>query len=137
MEEQGEKISDTIYNSVLLNSVPDDYKITVSILESQEKLTPTVIINRLLEEMRKIYGAWSGSIKVALMSNSTPGTPAGRSKKIDNAKINLKCIGCSKNGHVEADCWIKHPEKRPTKNGNKSGKKKGKDKGKYAMAAMW
>ena len=47
-EEQGETISDTIYNGILLKSVPEDFKIAVSILESQDKLTPTSIINRLL-----------------------------------------------------------------------------------------
>jgi Reverse transcriptase (RNA-dependent DNA polymerase)/gag-polypeptide of LTR copia-type/Integrase core domain len=136
VEEQGEKISDTIYNSVLLNSVPDDYKITVSILESQEKLTPTTIINRLLEETRKIYGAGGGDTKVALMSNSSSGNPAGKTKKKDTTKINLKCTSCGKNGHVEADCWTKHPEKRPTKSGSKSEKKKEKAEAKYAMSAV-
>src|SRR5579859_5044667 len=52
-EEQGETISDTIYNGILLNSVPEDFKIAVSILESQDQLTPTSIINCLLEESRK------------------------------------------------------------------------------------
>jgi gag-polypeptide of LTR copia-type/GAG-pre-integrase domain len=132
VEEQGEKISDTIYNSVLLNSVPDDYKITVSILESQEKLTPTIIINRLLEETRKIYGAGSGDTKVALMSNSS----SGKTKKKEATKVNLKCTSCGRNGHVEADCWTKHPEKRPTKSGSKSEKKNGKGEAKYAMSAV-
>ena len=136
VEEQGEKISDTIYNSVLLNSVSDDYKITVSILESQEQLTPTVIINRLLEETRKIYGVGGGDTKVALMSNSSSANSAGKSKKKDATKINLKCTSCSKNGHVEIDCWTKHPEKRPTKSGSKSEKKKDKADAKYAMSAV-
>ena len=136
VEEQGEKISDTIYNSILLNSVPDDYKITVSILESQEKLTPTTIINRLLEETRKIYGAGSGDTKVALMSNSSSGNSSGKAKKKDATKINLKYISCGKNGHVEIDCWTKHPEKRPAKSGSKSEKKKDKADAKYAMSAV-
>jgi hypothetical protein len=137
VEEQGEKISDTIYNSILLNSVPDEYKITVSILESQDNLTPTVIINRLLEETRKIYGNGASSdVKVALMSNSSPGNPAGKAKKKDPTKINLKCTSCGKNGHVEADCWTKHPEKRPIKSGSKSEKKKEKAEAKYAMSAV-
>jgi len=136
VKEQGEKISDTIYNSVLLNSVPGDYKITVSILESQEKLTPTVIINRLLEETRKIYGAGGGDTKVALMGNSSLRNLAGKAKKKDPTKINLKCTSCGKNGHVETDCWTKHPEKRPTKSGSKSEKKKDKAEAKYAMSAV-
>ena len=35
-EEQGETILDTIYNRILLNSVPEEFKIEVSILESQD-----------------------------------------------------------------------------------------------------
>ena len=139
MEEQGEKVSDTIYNSILLN-IPDDYKITVSILESQEQLTPTVIINCLLEETRKIYGTGSGNTKVVLMSNSSPGNSAtgGKAKKKDATKINFKCTSCGKNGHVEIDCWIKHPEKHltGTKSGSKSEKKKDKADVKYAMSAV-
>ena len=136
VEEQGEKISDTIYNSILLNSVPDDYKITVSILESQEKLTPTIIINRLLEETRKIYGTGSGDTKVALMSNSSSGNSGRKNKKKDANKINLKCTSCGKNGHVEIECWTKYPEKRPAKSGSKSEKKKDKAEAKYAMMAV-
>ena len=109
VEEQGEKIFDIIYNSILLNSVPDDYKITVSILKSQEKLNPMVIINRLLEETRKIYGTGGGDTKVALMSNSSLGNSTEKTKKKDATKINLKSTSCGKNGHVEIDCWTKHP----------------------------
>ncbi|TMC14556.1 MAG: DDE-type integrase/transposase/recombinase, partial [Chloroflexi bacterium] len=137
VEEQGEKISDTIYNSVLLNSVPDDYKITVSILESQDNLTPTIIINRLLEETRKIYanGSSGSDVRVALYTSLS-----GKSEKSGNdSKRNLKCTGCGKDGHVEADCWTKHPEKRPKKNGRKGKKEKdpkeGESEEKFAMSA--
>lgn len=78
VEEQGKKISDTIYNSVLLSTVPEDYKITVNSLESQDMLTPTIIINRLLGETRKIYAnGTSGStdIRVALYTSKTPSDP--------------------------------------------------------------
>ena len=106
------------------------------ILESQEKLTPTNIINRVLEETRKIYDAGGGDTKVTLMSNSSPRNPAGKAKKKDPTKINLKCTSCGKNGHVEADCWTKHPEKRPTESGSKSEKKKEKAEVKYVMSAV-
>jgi hypothetical protein len=61
VEEQGDTISENIYNSILLNSVPEAYHIAVNILESQEQLTPTIIINRLLEESRKMGGTTSES----------------------------------------------------------------------------
>jgi hypothetical protein len=128
VEEQGEKISDTIYNSVLLNGVPESYRIAVSILESQDNLTPNIIINRLLEESRKQYGSGNNDVKMALFSAS-----ARLDQKKD--KKNLKCIGCGKTGHVDSDCWVKHPEKRPVKNGNK-GKKKRDGETKFAMSAV-
>src|SRR5947199_5627870 len=140
VEEQGEKISDTISNSVLLNSVPDDYKITVSILESQDNLTPTIIINRLLKETRKIYanGSSESDVRVALYT-SLSGKSDRNSKSGNDSKRNLKCTGCDKDGHVEADCWTKHPEKRPKKNGRKGKKEKdpkeGESEEKFAMSA--
>jgi gag-polypeptide of LTR copia-type len=70
IEEQGERISDTIYNSILLNSLPDDYKIVISILKSTSDLTPIMIINRILEENHKIYGAGGEGAKVELASKA-------------------------------------------------------------------
>jgi gag-polypeptide of LTR copia-type len=70
VEEQGEKVSDNIYNAVLLNSVSDDYKIAISILESQKQLTPTIIINRILEEYRKLARAGEGKAVMALLSKT-------------------------------------------------------------------
>src|SRR5579862_2096253 len=131
VEEQGEKISDNIFNSVLLNSVPENYKIAVSILESQDKLTPQIIVNRLLEETRKMYGHGSGDGRVALFTHS--GKPGD--KKNNSGKLNLKCTECKRTGHVEADCWIKHPEKRPAKSRSKGKKEKGSEEAKFAMSA--
>ena len=137
IEEQGEAISDTMYNSVLLNSLPDDYKIVISILEATPDLTATVIINRILEENRKIYGAGGESSKVALKTTGhqgkTSGKSSGKSKKSnDPAKLTLKCTHCDKTGHVEADCWTKQPEKRPKKD---SKVKSTADGSKFAMSA--
>src|SRR5271154_236933 len=73
VEEQGETVSNDTYCGILLNSVDDDddYKVVVDILESQETLTPTMIINRLLEEERKILGGLSiGKSKTALLTNA-------------------------------------------------------------------
>jgi hypothetical protein len=53
VEEQGEKITDKVYNGIILNSIPETYNVTVSILELQEQLTPDIIINRLMEAWRK------------------------------------------------------------------------------------
>jgi len=42
MEQHLQKVQRPVYNSVLLNSVPEDYKVAISILEAQADLTPTV-----------------------------------------------------------------------------------------------
>ena len=53
IKEQGEKVSDSSYISALLNCAPSRYDVQVSILEAQDDVTSTIIINRLLEEYRK------------------------------------------------------------------------------------
>src|SRR5579859_3489272 len=53
IKEQGEQISDSSYVSVLLNCAPPPYDVQISILEAQDDVTSTIIINRLLEEYRK------------------------------------------------------------------------------------
>src|SRR5205814_6212230 len=68
-EEHGEIMPETIYKGTLLSSVPETYKVVVSILESQDQLTSTKIINRLLEEYRKIAGNKDGEMKMALLTN--------------------------------------------------------------------
>jgi gag-polypeptide of LTR copia-type len=53
--EEGMKVPDGLYKTVLLGSIGPAYAITVNILQSQETLTPTtMIINGLLEENRKL-----------------------------------------------------------------------------------
>ena len=140
VEEQGEKISENIYNSILLNSVPETYHIAVNILESQEQLTPSIIINRLLEESRKLGGGATensgGKGKTALLSNTKPGkgrNSAGKKggSKTSGGKKDLHCGFCNNDGHEEDKCWTKHPELRPKKGGN--GGKRG--DAKFALSA--
>ena len=50
IEEQGEKVSESSYISILLNCAPPRYNVVISILEAQDDVTPQIIINRLLEE---------------------------------------------------------------------------------------
>src|SRR5438045_1826219 len=67
-EEQGEEISDNVYVAILLNSVSEEYKIAVTILESQAQLTPASIINRLMEEYRKNVNGSGGSLSKMVMA---------------------------------------------------------------------
>src|SRR5579859_8196963 len=115
VEERGEKISDTVYNTILLNSVPEEYKIAVSILEAQDQLTPTIIINQILEEYRKMGTEDAGKIKVAMFTKHRKGKSQPKTQF---------CTHCQKKGHTDEKCCIEHPELHPTKNG--SQKKTGK-----------
>jgi hypothetical protein len=116
VEEQGEKIADTVYNGILLNSIPDTYNVTVSILESQDNLTPEIIINRLMEAWRKPNVEDSGKMKMALLTNRNSQSKGGKtSSPTGTTSSSVKCRHCKKKGHKEDKCWIKHPELRPKK----------------------
>ena len=101
LEEQGEVVSDTAYNSVLMSSVEDleDYKNVIPTLESISGLKPETVINRFLEMYRKRYGSGNGNGKVALFSKdgkSSKGSKSSKSKEKD-----MKCSACEKKGHGE------------------------------------
>lgn len=116
IEEQGEKVSESFYTSILLNSAPDKYQIAVSILENQDDVTPSVIINRLLEEYRKFSGGEGSKSKLAMLTNSTRKETRGNFKK--GPKYEIKCNHCHRKGHLEVQCWIKHPALRSMKGTN-------------------
>ena len=69
IEEQGEQISDSSYVSVLLNCAPPRYDVQISILEAQNDVTSTIIINRLLKEYRKFLITKPEETKMALLTN--------------------------------------------------------------------
>ena len=71
-----------------------------------------IIINRLLEESRKMrdnISESSGKMKMALLSNTTKpgkgGKPAGKTDESKtSAKKDLHCNFCNKNNHEEQTC---------------------------------
>src|ERR1700733_14124230 len=123
IEEQGEQISDSSYVSVLLNCAPPRYDVQISILEAQDDVTSTIIINRLLEEYRKFLITKPEETKMALLTNQgrRANQKGGKSKSGRNSnstsspKFDGKCHHCSKHGHKEDQCWIKHPALKPEK----------------------
>ena len=132
-EGQGEAISDNVYVAILLNSVSEEYKIAVTILESQEQLTPASIINRLMEEYRKNSSGSGGSLSKMVMAMLTKQSgkkqsksksgPKGKSSSEDMSSPE-QCDHCQRQGHNESKCWVKHPELRPTKSSGGKGSKK-------------
>src|SRR5437762_1326746 len=112
IEEQGELISGSSYVSVLLNCAPSRYDVQISILEAQDDVTSTIIINRLLEEYRKFLTAEPEKTLMAMLTNQGKGVHKGQKSK---KKFDGKCNQCNKQGHKEDQCWIKHPELKPEK----------------------
>ena len=98
-EEQGEKVSDTAYNSVFMSSVEDleDYKSVISTLEFISDLKLETIINRFLEVYKKQYSVENENEKVTLFSGKA-------SKKLKSSKKDVKCSACEKTGHSEDKC---------------------------------
>src|SRR5579862_5918080 len=135
IEEQGEQISDSSYVSVLLNCAPPRYDVQISILEAQDDVTSTIIINRLLEEYRKYLITKPEETKMALLTSQRKGAnqKGGKSKsgRNSNSKFDGKCNHCSKRGHKEDQCWIKHPELKP----EKSRRDEKSERLKYALMA--
>ena len=120
VEEQGEQVTDTVYNGVLLNSVSDSevYATAVKVLEGDANLTPEIIINRLLEEKRKLGLDDAGKLKLAMLTNQSRGqnrTGTKKSQKTKNDKKSVNCDHCNKAGHTEDKCWTKHPHLKPSK----------------------
>src|SRR5271155_207728 len=134
IEEQGEQISDSSYVSVLLNCAPARYDVQVSILEAQDDVTSGTIINRLLEEYRKYQAERPEEKKMALLTNQSrqANQKGGKSKKNSSSpRFNGNCNHCNRQGHKEAQCWIKHPELKP----EKSRKDEKNERPKFALMA--
>src|SRR5271167_2469478 len=111
IEEQGEQISDSSYVSVLLNCAPPRYDVQISILEAQDDVTSTIIVNRLLEEYRKFLAAKPEKTLMAMLTNQ-----GKKRSKNAKAKFDGKCNSCNKQGHKEDQCWTKYPELKLEKN---------------------
>jgi hypothetical protein len=112
-EEQGEEISDNLYTAILLNSVSEEYMIAVAILESQEELTPASILNRLMEEYRKVHGNGNGiKSRIALTAAATDGM------------ANIECFYCGQLGHMKRECPVRkyRQEKYEDRNGESEEK---------------
>jgi len=114
LEEQGEKVSNNIYNGVLLTSMPDTYKTTVRILEASGRLTPQAIIDGILEESRRIGKEDAIKMKMVLLTKQSQ-SKSSRRKKGTQPQNNNECSHCGRKGHTDVKCWIKHPELRPSR----------------------
>ncbi len=89
------------------------------------KKSKTLTCAALVEEMHIEWRLSGGKCKydtdsnndkdVALVATTKKGGKAAGNKKGNDLNANITCNHCSKKGHVEADCWKKHPDKIPEK----------------------
>ena len=114
LEEHSVVLTDVVYCTLFLLSMPTRYKMTVTALEGMPDMTLEAVQNRLLEEYRKRANPAGGVVMSALLTNQQ--TKPGKShQKAGSQKSKLKCTFCSKSSHVDSRCWQKHPELRPKK----------------------
>jgi hypothetical protein len=119
LEEHSVSLSDIVYRTIFLLSMPSGYQMTVTALEGQPDMTLEATQNRLLDEFRKRKNSGqNGLVMSALLTNQTSrkgkssGKNTGNSRRNPgtSANSNLHCTHCKKSGHVESTCWSLHPE---------------------------
>ena len=91
VEEHGVALTDIVYRTFFLISMPTTYQMTVTAIESQSSVTLEVAQNRLLEEWRKRKGELKGGLLMTALKISHKGHhKAGNSN--GNSKSNFLCI---------------------------------------------
>jgi Pol polyprotein, beta-barrel domain len=120
---------------VLLESVSLTYTISVSILKSQEDITPMMIINRLLEENRKLHKEGAGRSEIMMLTNYGGKLGTQNHKAGHRLGGDRHCKICKSTMHHDVDCWIKHLETQPMRKSYGGPTKGIHEDGKMAMSA--
>jgi hypothetical protein len=93
------------FTTLFLISMPKSYNSLIDVLTTQEGLTRDMAIRPVLDKRERDSKNDSDTATATVMMAKSRYRPNQQSKK--------KCSHCQKPGHLESDCWIKHPEKRP------------------------
>ena len=96
IKKQDKKVSNIVYNDILLNNVSETYKTTVRILEASNKLTLNEIINAILKKYRKIEKENAEKLKMMMLTNSQNQQNNQNEKFKKNVKSLTKCSHCNK-----------------------------------------
>lgn len=99
MDQSIEKVFATLF----LISMPKSYNSLIDVLMMQEGLTREMAIRQVLDRSERDSKSDTATV-TAMKANAR-----NRFHKRNSAK----CSHCQKPGHLESDCWSKHPEKRP------------------------
>ena len=102
---------------MLLNYTSSRYDVQINILETQDNVTPAIIINRPLEEYRKFLTTKPEKTLITMLINQ------GKKKSKDAKVFDGNYNHCNKRDHKKDQCWIKHPELKPEKS-KKNGRTK-------------
>ena len=113
VEEHGVTLTDIVYQTFFLISMPMTYQMTVTAIESQSSVTLEVAQNPLLEEWRKRKGQPKGGLLMTAMhaksSHKSRHKTGNTGTSGASSRSNLLCTHCKKKGHVESTCWEKYP----------------------------
>jgi transposase InsO family protein len=120
VEEHSVQLTDIVYRTLFLLSMPTAYQMTVTALEGQSNVSLEAAQNRLLDDYRKRSAlAKNGLVMSALHTNAKghkgrKGSGNSHGKPSDE-KPRLLCTHCGKRGHVASTCWDLHPDLKPKK----------------------
>jgi hypothetical protein len=110
-----EEISESMYKSHLLNTLPKVFEMTVKFQQNLPDATVDDVINALLEDERnRMMRTQMDAAAEALTSNATAVTKKPRGKK--------RCDFCNTNTHSTDRCWSKN-SKKGKKQKNSNGKR--------------
>jgi len=109
-----DKSIEKVFTTLFLLSMPKSYSSLIDVLTAQEGLTRETAIHRVLYKSER--DSRNGSDTITAMVATSRNRPRKPNTK--------KCSHCQKPGHLEDDCWIKHPEKRPQQDTDSAPSKK-------------
>lgn len=127
----GEPVSDNKKLRVLLAGLPRSAKEMVTLLDYDKAQTYTTACDKLWvhfsrEEQREAED--SGQTEILMVTKGKRSSSNKRHEGFRGARDeDSKCFHCQKKGHKQADCWLKHPEKKP------ANKDKGRSNGKSSF----
>ena len=106
VEEHAVALTDIVYRTFLLLSMPTTYQMTVTAIESQTGVTLEAAQNRLLEEWRKRKDQSKDELLMTALQakSSHKGHHKAEGGGNFNEKSNLLCTHCQRKRHVEAIC---------------------------------
>jgi hypothetical protein len=107
----GHVFPDTIIAAFILAGLPEDYSPVLTAIDSHSsQLGSDHVRKMLLNKEVELSSSSTNNDEKCHISKMQAELTAMRTELTKFRKI---CTHCHKNGHLEKDCFVKHPEKRP------------------------